>query len=1141
MTSRSFIKDPLTKSTPSSPEESDDWADDSESHTFISSVSDKQSYSSSRLLRGFISMKTMICTAQRQVCMNNRTARKFGGMLKSAFSFVAQIATIIPADMVIHIFTAILVTCGTLTLFFSPSFRSKLSEMRERPDSLQNGVVDSMAWSSDKYDVVVASTTVPTCTERYFRCEYYWASDTDDASNTQNTAYCSAYVCKGMSVTVTVLPQSCSKSNRVGIGAILNELYAKPVYSCGNSGCGECSTLRYHSLEDGIVSFLQGCDGDDSCYGQVAVAITKELAPAVAMPSKVWGHATWGGFRGGQLRQGVSTVNSLPGGPTLMSDMLGGSFRSSPAISSARVAYVGSDDKNLYAVTSKQDSTAVWKFSTGGKVRSSPVLSPDEKTVYVGSDDFHFYALDAVNGELRWKYLTGGMIESSAALTKDASVAYTADKLTAPGILYVGCNDGFLYAISTSGSLKWKFYTAIAGDVAVGSPIRSSPCLSPDDSTVYFGSDNSVMYAVSQTGVLKWYFKAKGAITSSPAISSDGLTLYFGSHDMHIYALSSSGVLKWRYYADSPVHSSCSLFDGIIYFGTTSRGPEIVVPPPPVKAKKTPKHVSVPAVIKPGKGRELRGHEVESAEEVERELAASVGSPVPLPLVPAPPPYVPAALYDGGGLFALTTRGEMLWRFPIPEGTLSSPLFAADGSIYIGAEDSYLYRVSSDGTLVWKYKATGPISASPVLDMHGSIYIGAAGKGEDDGQFSLIVADVDKKAPETPIQTPPLELGSWTCSPESLDTSKSNGQTLDRICEAGKHANNPRISCLPGMANYIGKGVDITLQRDDPKFITRRVLDFSSMKRVQSLHGVEHLAPPDTELSVAAMDEVDVSNPIYSGAFTTVREYTQKQAASFGVSAHYISSRIPLVTVESTLANSTGTWTSSSRPSVARIVSDNAVKGRGTLLNIATYSHTKYDLLPQPAVGQTCSPSFVDDTMDLDDEFEEESYLSYVKRFGTHVIVGVTLGGTIVAESAYDPCSSFRDSRPSTPPETFENFKKDLGDFTVYGRQSDITFLGQVIHRKGMVVCGGDESEFKGPSDTPFNSWSKSTLDHKFRPCAVTMQLIPLYSLISPEDPRRHYIEAAVVNYMNKAKNFASLNTTQITSCQKSAPKIGLK
>lgn len=1133
----------MTKSSPPSPEESEDWVESTESHTFISSVSDKQSYSSSRLFRGFVSVKTMICTAQRQVCMNNRTARNFAGMIKYVISLLGQVANLIPADMVIHIFTAILVTCGTLTLFFSPSFRSKLSEMRERPDSLRNGVVDGMAWSSDKYDVVAASTSAPSCSERYFRCEYYWASDTDDASNTQNTAYCSAYICKGMSVSVTVLPQSCSKSNRVGIGAILKELYAKPVYSCGNSGCGECSTLRYHSLEDGVVSFLQGCDGDDSCYGQVSVAITKELGPAVAAPSKVWGHATWGGFRGGQLRQGVSAVNSLPGGPSLMSDMLGGSFRSSPAISSARVAYVGSDDKNLYAVTSKQDSTPVWRYSTGGKIRSSPVLSFDEKTVYVGSFDKHLYALDAVVGELKWKYLTGGEIESSPALTKDASVAYTSDKLSAAGVLYVGCNDGLLYAITTSGSLKWKFSSAIAGDVAAASPIRSSPSMSPDDSTVYFGCDNSLMYAVTHAGALKWFFKTRGAITSSPTVSSDGLTLYFGSRDMHLYALSSAGVLKWRYYADSPIHSSTSLFDGVLYFGTMSRVQEVVVPPPPVKGKKSAKHPSVPPVTKSGKGRGrvLRGHEVEKVEEVERELAVSTASPTSTPIVPAPPPYVPAPLHDGGGLVALTTRGELLWRYPILEGTLSSPLFAADGSIYIGAEDSHLYRLSSAGALLWKYKATGPISASPVLDTHGSVYIGALGKGEDDGQFSLIVADASKVVAQNTPPTPSLELLSWTCSPESMDTSKSNGQSLDRICEGGKRPNNPRISCLPGMANYIGKGVDITLQRDDPQFITRRVLDFSSMKRVQALHGVEHLAPPDTELSVVPLDEVDISNPLYSDVYTTVREYSQKQAASFGVSASYISGRIPLATVESILANSTGVWTSNSRPAVARTVSDNAARGKGTLRSVASYSHTRYDLLPQPAVGQTCAPSFVDDTLDLEEEYEEEGYLSYVKRFGTHVVVGVTLGGTITAETAYDPCSSLRDSRPATPQETFESYKKDLGDFTVLGRQSDVSFLGQVTHRSAMTVCGGDEAEFKGPSDTPFGSWYKSTLEHKHKPCAVTMHLIPLYALISPDEPRRHFIEAAVVNYMNKAKNFASLNSTQITSCQKPAPKGGLK
>jgi outer membrane protein assembly factor BamB len=52
--------------------------------------------------------------------------------------------------------------------------------------------------------------------------------------------------------------------------------------------------------------------------------------------------------------------------------------------------YVGSNDKNIYAITSA--GSLKWKFPTNSDVRSSPVLGADG-TVYVGSDDGNIYAI----------------------------------------------------------------------------------------------------------------------------------------------------------------------------------------------------------------------------------------------------------------------------------------------------------------------------------------------------------------------------------------------------------------------------------------------------------------------------------------------------------------------------------------------------------------------------------------------------------------------------------------------------------------------------------------------------------------------------------------------------------------------------
>ena len=1258
----------------------------SESDEFLSS----EFVPTTRFLpRGLKPLCNSMNIVARTLFINNRIARSVLSIIRTTLAYlliIYRISTkIIPPHMAIHIFAAILVTVGTLTLFISPMFRSKLSEMRERPISMQNGIIDAMAWSSDQYAVIQDTPPPINCLESYFRCEYYWASDTTDATDKYNTAYCSAYVCKGMTVTVNVLPQSCSTTNRVAIGVLLKEIYAKPVFSCGNSGCGVCSTLRYHSSEDGEVSFLQGCDDEESCYGQIEVSLTwdRPVTAAAAPSVKIKSRAPWQGFRGGQLSQGVSRIRSKIGNEvSLKWEIMGGAFISSPAISTAGVAYVGSDDNNLYALKSNGKSVTtgaiLWKFLTLGKVQSSPLLSFNENSVYIGSLDHYLYSLNSQNGVLLWKFLTGGEILSSPSMGIDPLTSNSGANIDSPGVLYVGSNDGFLYAISTSGILRWKFSTAVSAvnglssgcGMAVLGPIKSSPSISPDDSVIYFGSDNGHLYAVSNLGLLKWNFKIDGVIISSPAISSDGLSIYFGSDDDHFYALSSTGILKWRYNIESPISSSPALFEGVLYFGSMSKihsdkdkNKNKINIVKEMKNKKTRKSTIIGRrmLFDKNENENEQDHENENERilsidnvsnnnnnsndinkniknninnndiknknnnnDLDNRYIVAKNNPKNIPIInPANVPIVnpknipisldksmiinsnkQAAIDDNGSLFALTTKGELLWRLRIPKGTVSSPLIGADGSIYIGTEDSTLLSVSEDGVVQWAYRAHGPITSSPGIDTEGSIYIGTSNHSEVDsssssGRGSLTVvsvgtrvatpavADADASFPSginiqnkvqvsqnisipTLVQVPVDK--SWYCSPESLDFENTKrGILIDKFCKSEKvsHSENRRFlknnhndnneddvtldnnkvkrikkeitplhSCLPGLSDYIGKGVDITLQRDDPNFITTRLFEFSSMKQITFLHGVEYFAPPLDRLFVAELDDLEITNPVYSDVFTGVRVYTMKQSQSYNVTSNIITGKIPLDAVSSILANSTGSWTSTPVLSIANKIAKNIEKNKITLMNVASYSHAKYDLLPQPQIGHMCSLPFVEDTEDLSDEFDELTYLSYVKRFGTHVIVGATYGGTVSAESTYDPCNAIKNNRYATPREVFDNFKKDIGDFIVYSKQTEISFLGQLVRRNGLTVCGGDQSVFMADNKDAFSDWSKSTITRKNKPCVVTFQLVPLYAAIPPDNPRRKQIESAVLDYMNKAKNFASHNITEISTCKNKNKKL---
>jgi len=48
----------------------------------------------------------------------------------------------------------------------------------------------------------------------------------------------------------------------------------------------------------------------------------------------------------------------------------------------------------------------LWKFETGGMVQSSSAIVDGQ--IYIGSNDGFLYALSACTGRLRWKHQTGG-------------------------------------------------------------------------------------------------------------------------------------------------------------------------------------------------------------------------------------------------------------------------------------------------------------------------------------------------------------------------------------------------------------------------------------------------------------------------------------------------------------------------------------------------------------------------------------------------------------------------------------------------------------------------------------------------------------------------------------------------------------
>ena len=252
----------------------------------------------------------------------------------------------------------------------------------------------------------------------------------------------------------------------------------------------------------------------------------------------------------------------------------GGAVISSPAVANG-IVYVGSTDGYLYAI---DVGTGVlrWKYATRGPVVASPAI--DRGSVYVTSYDGRLYAVAADTGKLRWKFETQGErrfegthlhgFQPVAEVMPDVFDVYLSSPTVWRHRVYFGSGDGYVYALTSSGSIAWKFKT---NDV-----VHASPAVV--DGRAYIGSWDSYFYALDAfNGRQVWRFKTgedphihnQVGIQSSAAVV-DGL-VFFGCRDSHLYALDAgTGKKRWAFSTHgSWVVSSPAVDDGEVYFSTS--------------------------------------------------------------------------------------------------------------------------------------------------------------------------------------------------------------------------------------------------------------------------------------------------------------------------------------------------------------------------------------------------------------------------------------------------------------------------------------------------------------------------------------------------------------------------------------------
>ena len=257
----------------------------------------------------------------------------------------------------------------------------------------------------------------------------------------------------------------------------------------------------------------------------------------------------------------------------------GGEVLSMPIISNTTSLYFGANDGKIYDISGNGPaiptaapivpmymlnqqhtgisayggprSTPTIKWSTNfvaGNLFVLPSISIDSAgTLYIGSNTGFVYAFSSTTGASITGWPVKVTSNPNSALLNSQNSMYTTPAIAPDGTIYIGSNEGYLYALTPAGRVKWSYYA--------GYPLQSSPTLDAGGS-IYFGAGCSV-FALGDAGYRaypKWLapFATDSLVNSSPALGQNGY-LYFGSCDGYLYAVDSfTGLYKWSFNMSLP-------------------------------------------------------------------------------------------------------------------------------------------------------------------------------------------------------------------------------------------------------------------------------------------------------------------------------------------------------------------------------------------------------------------------------------------------------------------------------------------------------------------------------------------------------------------------------------------------------------
>jgi len=322
-----------------------------------------------------------------------------------------------------------------------------------------------------------------------------------------------------------------------------------------------------------------------------------------------------------------------------------------------------------------------WTFDAGSAISVDAAVYAG--TVYIGSDEGTLFALSLDDGSLIWKFDSGDVIESEPAVSKDK--------------IFFGSNNGKFFALDrNTGEEVWSI--DLIDKITAGANFARSPD-GTEEWLLVAGNDGALRCLRTTDGSEVWIYQTDNYINGSPAMLDDQRVI-FGGCDALLHVLNvADGTAEERYETTAYIPSSVAVYQKIGYCGNYAN--EVIAfdyfedGHLWTYADKSFPFFSSPAVndkfVFIG-SRDKRLHAIDRETGVGAWTFTSRGRVDSSPLA-----FSDAVVFGSsdGWLYALEqSAGQELWKIELGSAIIASPIFAS-GKLIIGTQGSILYALES--------------------------------------------------------------------------------------------------------------------------------------------------------------------------------------------------------------------------------------------------------------------------------------------------------------------------------------------------------------------------------------------------------------------------------------------------------------